>query len=385
MAVYIVTGKLGNGKTLVSVGRILDKLKAGCIVATNLDIRLEKLLGVQNKSARLIRVPDKPSADDLYALGSGNDDYDETKNGLLVLDECGTWFNSRNWQDKSRKALNDWFLHSRKLGWDVILIVQDVDIIDSQARMAIAEHTCFCRRLDRLHIPFFGTLLKVFTLGEPVRLPRVHVGKVVYGTSDQDPLTDRWVYRGTGLFAAYDTKQAFIDTYEHGLHSMLPGWYTRGRYAVPQDWKFTVRMTKIMWKRFKAPFALAAGIIVGAAMSSAVAYAAITHKPKEVAPTAAKKIEEKKQPDKSEKPAMSPKSAAQLIIDQLASLRIVGVVKYVDDNKFIYSFSKSPRGGEAQALVTSTELTQSGIAVKYLSDCKALLTYQDATATIFCL
>lgn len=382
MAVYIVTGKLGNGKTLVSVGRIQDKLLSGCMVATNLDLRLDRLLPVADKSARVVRIPDKPAADDLYSLGVGNSTYDETKNGLLVLDECGTWFNSRNWQDKSRKAINDWFLHSRKLGWDVMLIVQDVDIIDSQARMAIAEHTCFCRRLDRLHIPVFGTLLKIFTLGEPVRLPRIHIGKVVYGTSELDPLTDRWVYRGTGLFAAYDTKQIFLDDYPHGLHSMLPGWHTRGRFAVLQDWRFTVRMTKIIWKRFKAPFALAAGVFAGALLASSIAYAAIA-KTKEVAPAPVAKVDEKKEPAKPAGPP--PKSPAQLVLDQLASLRIVGVVKYVNENKFIYAFANTKRGMESTPVTTSLELTQTGVGVKYLSDCRALLTYQDAQAEIFCL
>jgi len=38
MSVYFVTGKLGNGKTLVTVGRIRDAIRAGCKIATNLDI-----------------------------------------------------------------------------------------------------------------------------------------------------------------------------------------------------------------------------------------------------------------------------------------------------------------------------------------------------------
>ena len=40
MAVYVVTGKLGNGKTLITVGRIRDALAQGCRVATNLDLDL---------------------------------------------------------------------------------------------------------------------------------------------------------------------------------------------------------------------------------------------------------------------------------------------------------------------------------------------------------
>ena len=39
MAVHVVTGKLGSGKTLVSVSRIQDYLARGRIVATNLNAR----------------------------------------------------------------------------------------------------------------------------------------------------------------------------------------------------------------------------------------------------------------------------------------------------------------------------------------------------------
>jgi zonular occludens toxin Zot len=381
MAVYIVTGKLGNGKTLVSVGRIRDKLKSGCRVATNLDLRLDRLIGVQDKSARLIRIPDKPSADDLYALGKGNETYDEEKNGLLVLDECGTWFNSRNWQDKSRKAVNDWFLHSRKLGWDVMLIVQDVDIIDSQARMAIAEHTCFCRRLDRLHIPFFGTLLKIFTLGEPVRLPRIHIGKVVYGISDQDPLTDRWIYRGTDLFSCYDTKQSFLESYPHGVHSVLPGWHIKGRYAIKLRWAEYMRLTKIMWKRFKSPFALASGLAAGLALGASVAHAAMLLHKEKAEPVAQVKQETSKADDS--KPV---KTEAQQLVESLAKMRIVGALHSLKnpDNAH-YVFSNAKRGGSTSPLTTSRELIESGIGVKYLSDCHALLTYQGQQAEVYCL
>lgn len=112
MAVYVVTGKLGAGKTLVAVGKIKDKLNRGCPVATNLDLRLNKLIGEKARNTRVYRIPDKPQLADLEAIGRGNESYDEAKNGLLVLDECGTWFNSRSWADKSRQAVIDWFLHA---------------------------------------------------------------------------------------------------------------------------------------------------------------------------------------------------------------------------------------------------------------------------------
>src|SRR5690606_41824258 len=51
--------------------------------------------------------------------------------------------------DKGRTAVIDWCLHARKLGWDIIFIVQNISIVDKQARLALGEHLVICRRLDR--------------------------------------------------------------------------------------------------------------------------------------------------------------------------------------------------------------------------------------------
>ncbi|RNL67200.1 zonular occludens toxin domain-containing protein [Zhongshania marina] len=269
MSVYIVTGKLGNGKTLVTVGRIYDALAAGRRVATNLDLDLVAMAGPQNKKVDVIRVPDKPSVDDLNALGPAYEGpYDETKFGSLVLDECGTWFNSRNWQDKSRKAVNDWFLHARKLRWHVYLIIQDIGLLDSQARDALAEYTVFCRRLDNIRLPLIGPFIQgVF--GIRIILPRIHRAKVVYGVSTKDMVSDVWTYRGNNMFDYYQTDQVFLNDYPHGIYSMLTPWHTKGRYMVPRNWKFYMRMTKIYFKRFKAPVALGVGCLLGVSMAAA--------------------------------------------------------------------------------------------------------------------
>lgn len=377
MAVYIVTGKLGNGKTLVSVGRIRDKLLAGCIVATNLDLNLSAMCGEMSRNCRVIRLPDKPSADDLHAIGNANPTYDEARNGLLVLDECGTWFNSRNWQDKSRKAVNDWFLHARKLGWDVMLIVQDVDLIDSQARMAIAEHTVFCRRLDNLHLPIIGTIYKVLT-GARLRLPRVHVGKVVYGISEQDPLSDRWVYRGTSFFSMYDTKQAFLADYPHGVFTVLPPWYTVGRYRRPRDWEFIMRMTKIYWRRFRSPLAMAVGLLLGVSLAAAAAFGSayrdVDQQRKVIAAQAAAlRAAEIEQPEPVPESAASDLTA---MLERLRALRIVGSHQIGDSVNYELS--------APDYRVSSRQLADAGIAVRGIGRCGAVLDYKGYEVEVYC-
>ena len=229
MSSYFITGKLGSGKTLVAVGRIFDYLRQGRLVATNLDLHLEKYLNPQSRKT-VLRLPDKPDVFDLAMLGFGNTSSDEDKNGLLVLDELGSWFNSRSWQDKSRKPLLDWFIHARKFGWDLLLIVQDIDMVDAQLRGMLGEHLVICKRLDRIKIPFVGMLLRA--IGLKGTLPKIHSARVHYGESAADMVVDRWVYRGTHLYPAYDTKQVFSASYSDGLYSKLSPWHTVGRYLV---------------------------------------------------------------------------------------------------------------------------------------------------------
>jgi len=261
MPVYFVTGKLGGGKSIVSVARIRDKLNSGLPVATNLDINLVGMLGRNKKNTRLLRIPDKPQIEDLESIGVGNKSYDEEKNGLLVLDECGTWFNSRSWNDKGRQLVINWLLHARKLGWDIIFIIQDLSLVDKQARLALAEHVVYCRRSDRVNIPFIGAFFKLIT-GTRLPLPKMHFGIVKYGDSPTSLKVDTWNVVGTGLYACYDTKQAFSDHYEHSVYSVLPPYLTHGRYTVPMTLRNIMRITKIYARKWSRIMAFTVGVVL---------------------------------------------------------------------------------------------------------------------------
>lgn len=210
MSVYLIAGRLGSGKSLSAVGRIRDALRAGRRVATNLNLDLAAL-GFDAKRVDCVRLPDKPTGDELKALGQGNDSYDESKNGLLVLDELASWLNARSWGDKDRQGVLDFFIHSRKLGWDVYLIAQSLGQLDKQVRDALVEYHVVCRRLDRLNVPFVAGLVRGLSFGKlSGHLPRVHIGFVRYGTDRDSILVERWIYRGVELFKGYDTRQRFM-------------------------------------------------------------------------------------------------------------------------------------------------------------------------------
>lgn len=227
MADYLVTGKKGNGKSLVVVGRMRDALKQGRPVATNLNLWLEHLLPHKMRNTRAYRLPDQPTRADLDALGEGNDTlrtthYDEGRNGVLVLDELATWLNARTFSDKTRQGVLDWLVHSRKLGWDTYLLAQNPNQIDKQVREALCEYHVICRRLDRLKVPGIG-----------LKLPRVHMAFVKFGMERDSITAERWTYRGNSLFAAYDTTQRFSAAYSDGLYSYLPPWHLTRTTAKP--------------------------------------------------------------------------------------------------------------------------------------------------------
>jgi hypothetical protein len=233
MAVYFVTGKLGSGKSLACVDKIRDYLAAGRRVATNLDLWLDEMFTLNQATAT--RLPDKPRSEDMHALGQGYEsedprDYDESKFGLIVLDECGTWLNSREWNDKDRRKLIDWFLHARKHRWDVMFLIQDIESCDAQIVRSLCEHLVVCRRMDRFKIA-------------GIKLPRMHVANVYYGRT-AEVRVERWVYRGSDLHSSYDTRQVFKDGVEYydagpvdmrAPYTMLSAWHLKGRYLPPSE------------------------------------------------------------------------------------------------------------------------------------------------------
>jgi hypothetical protein len=227
--VYAVVGKLGTGKTKFAVWRGQLAMREGRRVASNVDLDLSKL--IPNEPRSYTRVPDKPTAFDLDALGRGSDGkYDEDQFGVLILDELGTWLNARSFQDKDRAQVLDWLIHARKKRWEVYLLVQDVGMIDKQVRTALVEYECVCMRMDKVMIPVFGKIIRdiaMAVMGLKAKrwgyLPRFHLVTARLG-NDTKIVAEKWYYRGDDLHAAYDTEQVFSAMYPHGAHCVLPAW-----------------------------------------------------------------------------------------------------------------------------------------------------------------
>lgn len=238
--IYVITGHLGSGKSLLAIRIAHDYLKAGKKVASNITLNLDKLMPEASRLTAT-KLPYIPTAEHLNLLGSAYEGaYDEEKFGLLILDEAGTWLNSRDWNDKDRRGLFQWITHARKLGWDVALIVQDFEALDSQIRRSVTEVHVKCSRTDRIKLPFI-----------PVTAPKFHIATARY-QSPSGSIFKRWTARGDDYYDAYNTREAVkqeITYTEAGPidarapFTMLSAWHLRGRYlpdpAHPSLYVFT--------------------------------------------------------------------------------------------------------------------------------------------------
>lgn len=253
----LLTGKRGEGKTLVAVRLIERAMREGRVVATNINLFLDKLLPPWNRTVAY-RLPDFPTVADLEALPPGNPNpTDEVRNGLLVLDECAAFLNSREWQGKERLGLVAWLAQSRKYGWDLILIAQHPRMVDAQIRDSLCELHGSARRLDKMRVPLLGAVWQHVT-GKALRMPKFHVVTVRYGFGQGAPVAERWVFGGGDFYAGYDTLQKINPQVgQQNLFTYLPAWYLRGRY-----------LSK--WRMYRGT--LIVGLILGAFVGAVLGY-----------------------------------------------------------------------------------------------------------------
>ena len=347
MAVYIVTGKLGAGKTLLCIIKILEYLKQGRRVAVNVDVFMNKLCKRGNKHSRVVRLPDLPTSDDLLGLGVGYETYNEEMFGGIFLDEAGVWLNSRDWNQGGRTDLLKFFLFLRKRRWDLWLCVQNVGVIDKQVRESIAEHVVYINRWDKLKVPFpFGHLGRLLSFGFwKGRLPKMHQAIVRYGAKYNSLKVDDWYYRGEEFYSYYDTTQEYNKDYDKGSYSMLPpGYWYRSLPSASRNLRFYMRTTKIFFRRFRIINAFFLGGACAAVLCVPV-FAAITLVNQ---PVAASAVPE----------PVSQASASAL--DGLGALRIAGYIRTPDGVSYVFTDAAGRRIRDADLAGQSIEVVDQG-------------------------
>lgn len=127
--VYVVSGKLGSGKSYHCCRMAIDHLRKGGVVATNMNIDLEAISANYHRSLRpwqLVRVdaqsdPKQIPAGDLRGRGR--------RRVMVILDEALNWFQSTAGaaKDERKSTWGEWLRQSDKLGQDVYFVAQNFE------------------------------------------------------------------------------------------------------------------------------------------------------------------------------------------------------------------------------------------------------------------
>lgn len=150
-------GTPGSGKSYDAVKKILDNLRRGRKVYTNID-------GMGDSAKReyickLIGFDDITLFTNLIYFDRNDEElfnfWEHMEQGsIMVLDEAQNYFSNRDWQSDKNKAFCKWASTHRHYGYDVVLITQDFEKIDSHVR-TLVEWTYRYRKMN-----FFGSAVK---------------------------------------------------------------------------------------------------------------------------------------------------------------------------------------------------------------------------------
>jgi adenosyl cobinamide kinase/adenosyl cobinamide phosphate guanylyltransferase len=152
MALIVVTGPLGSGKSFYAVRKAVDALERDKVVITNFRMSpdwhervvdrhpLRWLIPGRRKRLKARWRRNVLTVSDLDTLLRVRVDGDDESRAVAIIDEAHMFLNAREWKDKGRMDLVGWASASRKLGFDVYLVTQDLQSLDRQVRDRLTYH-----------------------------------------------------------------------------------------------------------------------------------------------------------------------------------------------------------------------------------------------------
>lgn len=133
--IRVFTGGVGSGKSYSALCEGLEWVECWSrrlrrYVVANFPVRFRD----KDAERRWIFIPN-PRPQELVRLSIERGWSKREDSALLIIDEASVIFNARDWQgNKDRLDWIKFFAHSRKLGFSVILITQDLRSLDRQIR-----------------------------------------------------------------------------------------------------------------------------------------------------------------------------------------------------------------------------------------------------------
>lgn len=210
------SGTPGSGKSLHVAILIEEWLRSGKNVIANFDFRddLVKKPLLRRRKGSFVYIPNEqyldPSFDPVACLVGFHGNFHKVlKDGtvpegqtLLIFDEGGVLFNSRDWQTKYRVRWLWFFSQHRKFGYEIIVISQSERQIDRQVR-ANFEYEYVHKRVGNFKA--FGRFLEICAGG------RLFCYVVRwYGIRGQDGRVHAAFFRGRGkYYRMYNTSGIF--------------------------------------------------------------------------------------------------------------------------------------------------------------------------------
>lgn len=170
------SGTPGSGKSLHVAMDIYDWIQRGKNVIANFEVREDYIKKHwRHKKGQFLYIPDSQWMDDEldpvsslvgFAQNFHKSDFEGRileGQTLLIFDEAGILFNSRDWQSKYRSRWLWFFSQHRKYGYEIIVISQSERQIDRQVRSNF-EYEYNHKRVGNFKA--IGRLLEVFMFGK---------------------------------------------------------------------------------------------------------------------------------------------------------------------------------------------------------------------------
>lgn len=200
--IQIFTGFVGSGKSYHAVKEGIETAdirggKRWVIANFPIKPKRRRFFKKNRESRWIYKDNDQLTVDFLVRTSIDKGWYGHESRCLLIIDEAGIMFNSRDWNVKpaERKAWIKFLSQSRKFGYDVIFICQDMRMMDRQIR-SLAEYEVQHKKINNWaffkFLPFTVFVCVSFWMG--VRSIKGSVRFVLY----RKKIADR--YDTMGLF-----------------------------------------------------------------------------------------------------------------------------------------------------------------------------------------
>ena len=156
--IYLYSGLPGSGKSYHVARDIRDgRIARSRVYICNFPVSVE---GVFQLPASNIKVQDVMRVRSDWVAAHGEPYEGQIK---LIIDEAQLVFNSRDWNTEGRRDWLTFFTQHRKLGFDVILIAQDMSMLDKQIRSLVEIE---CRHYKLNNFGMAGWFLSLLTFGQ---------------------------------------------------------------------------------------------------------------------------------------------------------------------------------------------------------------------------